>query len=109
MSAARIAFVAGRRSVAGLCRPPPCAGRPSEAPVVPPRRPVTLRNTDFEASPAQGRRVVPLRGGARCTTTSTSFQFGLATEPGARGKFLKITRVKPEPWALATQAVPSPR
>ena len=71
-----------------------------------PAVPVALRNTDFEASPVQGRACPPSWW---CTMHNdpASFQFGLASGSGSRGRFLKVTRVKPEPWALVTQVVPA--
>jgi hypothetical protein len=81
---------------------PKRAPEPASRPVAP----ITLRNTDFEANPVQGRPCPPSWW---CTMHNDpdSFQFGLASEPGSRGRFLKITRVKPEPWALVTQVVPA--
>ena len=41
----------------------------------------------------------PRAGGARCTTTPRRSSSRLATDSGARGKFLMITHVVREPWA----------
>jgi len=77
----------------------------AEAPAVRAGTPGPLRNADFEADPIPGR---PCPSSWWCTMHNdvSSFTFALATGSGARGQFVRVTRVKPEPWALVSQSVP---
>ncbi|MDH5265522.1 MAG: hypothetical protein OEX21_12310 [Betaproteobacteria bacterium] len=104
MSAARIVIALAAATAGGLVSAAP-AQEAKEAPLSRPIASVTLRNADFEAPPQAGRDCPPAWW---CTMHNdvTSFKFSLATESGARGKVLKITHVRKEPWAVASQAVP---
>lgn len=65
-----------------------------------------LRNPGFEADPAPGRECPPFWW---CTMHAdpTSFHFSVTSEPRSKGRFLKVTRVKNEPWAMVTQTIPA--
>ncbi|MBL0141259.1 MAG: hypothetical protein IPP91_04140 [Betaproteobacteria bacterium] len=67
--------------------------------------PGLLRNADFEAAPDPWR---PCPASWWCTmhNDTTAFAFSLASDPGSQGRYLKVTRIKKEPWAMATQSVP---
>ena len=61
-----------------------------------------LKNADFEAVASSGAHCPPSWG---CSAHSNphSYTFELSSEDRARGRYLQVTRVKPEPWALALQ------
>jgi hypothetical protein len=76
---------------------PPAAPAPSAAPGL-------LKNVDFEADPV-ARRDCPASWWCSMHSNPKSFRFELATEPHSRGRFLRVSRVKNEPWAIVTQTV----
>jgi len=83
-----------------------CAGTPPVEPVAArPAAPAMLKNADFEADPVPGRRCPPSWG---CTAHSdgSSYTFELSSDSGTRGRYLKVTRVRPEPWAMVRQLLP---
>jgi len=67
--------------------------------------PVPLRNGNFEAEVVPGRSCPPSWG---CASHSDgrSYAFEVSTGTGPRGRYLKVTRMKPEPWAIAVQTLP---
>jgi len=77
----------------------------TDAPVLRGAGPSLLRNGDFESAPSPGRGCPPSWW---CTmhADTDSFNFGLAAGQGSAGRHLRVTRVKPEPWALVTQVIP---
>jgi hypothetical protein len=99
MAAARAIAVAVAAVIAGGC-----ATTTVEAPPRLAGAPLPVRNADFEADPIP-RRDCPPSWGCRMHNDPSSFRFSVATEAGSRGRFLKVTRVKREPWAMATQVV----
>ena len=62
------------------------------------------RNGDFEAAPAPARDC-PSSWWCSMHSDTGSFRFSLDADAGSNGRFLRVTRVKDEPWALATQIV----
>lgn len=77
----------------------------TDASVPPAAQSSLLRNGDFESAPSPGRDCPPSWW---CTmhADTESFKFGLAADKGSAGRYLKVTRLKPEPWALVTQVIP---
>jgi len=67
--------------------------------------PGLLLNADFEAGAVPGR-ACPASWSCSQHSDPHAFAFELSSGAGARGRFLKVTRVKPEPWAMAVQALP---
>ena len=67
---------------------------------------VVLKNADFAMEPVPGRACPPLWG---CTMHAdpASFRFSLEADPRSGVKYLKVERVKNEPWAIASQVVPA--
>ena len=97
---ARKAVVAVVAAVAAGCAsapPEPVAARAAPAGL--------LKNADFEAAPVPGRGCPPSWG---CTAHSNgaSYTFELSSDSRSRGRFLKVARVQPEPWALVNQLLP---
>lgn len=74
------------------------------APVGGARLPV--RNADFEAEPLPRRNCPPAWW---CTMHAdpNSYRFRVESDTSGRGRFLEVTRVTPEPWALVNQGVPA--
>lgn len=89
---------------------PPVAAAPAAAapeavaPPAAPAAPGLLKNADFEASP-NARRDCPPSWWCSMHSDPKSFKFEVATQPHSRGRFLRVSRVKNEPWAIATQTV----
>jgi hypothetical protein len=65
-----------------------------------------VKNADFEADPAPGRRCPPSWGCA-AHSNADSYAFELASDSRSRGRYLKLTRVLPEPWGMAIQPLPA--
>ncbi len=87
-------------ALAGACASAPVAPPASPTPAPAPRN--LAANAGFEADPSPGRECPPSWW---CTMHSDtgSFRFSLARDAGSNGRFLQVTRVRPEPWALVTQ------
>ena len=108
-SGARKAVAALAAAVAAGCAsapPEPVTAIAAPGPVAARAAPAGLvKNADFEAVPAPGRRCPPAWG---CTAHSdgTSYTFELSPEYGPRGRYLKVARVRPEPWAMVSQVLP---
>lgn len=64
------------------------------------------RNADFEANPAPGREC-PASWWCTMHSDTGSFRFSLASDAQSNGRYLRVTRVRPEPWALVTQVFPA--
>ncbi len=82
-----------------------CASAPPE-PVAALAAPAGLvKNADFEAAPVPGRGCPPSWG---CTAHSNgaAFTFEVSSDSRSRGRYLKVARVQPEPWALVNQPLP---
>jgi hypothetical protein len=83
-----------------------CAHTPPEfvtARTVPPG---LLKNADFEADPDPSRRCPP-SWGCLAHSNAASYTFELASDARSHGRYLKVTRVHPEPWAMANQLLPA--
>lgn len=104
---ARISAVAMAAGLAGGCAAPPSGqestGKAASAPAA--AVVARLSNSDFEADPLPGRACPPSWGCSMHADT-TAFAFEVVSDARPKGRYLRITRVKPEPWAMATQAVP---
>lgn len=87
-------------ALAGGCASAPVAPQASPPPAQASRN--LAANADFEADPSPGRDCPPSWW---CTmhADTGSFRFSLARDAGANGRFLQVTRVRAEPWALVTQ------
>jgi hypothetical protein len=68
--------------------------------------PGLLRNADFEADAIPGR-ACPASWWCTMHNDTTSFAFSLVTGSGSHGRYLKVARLKMEPWALVTQVIPA--
>jgi hypothetical protein len=79
---------------------PPVAVAPPAAPAAP----GLLKNVDFEADPI-ARRDCPPAWWCSMHSDPKSFKVEVAKESHSRGRFLKVSRVKNEPWAIVTQTV----
>ena len=106
VTGARLALAAAAIAVGGCGAAASVISEP-DGTTVPAARagtPGLVRNADFEAAPKPGRDCPPSWW---CTMHNDprSYRFELATAAGSSGRFLKVTRVKPEPWALVTQGV----
>ncbi len=97
-------------AIATGCASPPSdpvvASAPAQGAFVASSRPVPLKNGDFEAEPVPGRDCPPSWGCA-AHVNPKSFRFEIASGSKSRGRYLKVTRVLDEPWALVTQWVPA--
>lgn len=67
--------------------------------------PELLRNANFEAEPIPGRGCPP-SWGCSAHSDGRSYAFEVKAVDGRRGRVLKVTRVKPEPWVLVAQTLP---
>lgn len=105
MSAARIGLALALAVAAPGMAAAPEKKEAAEASQSRPIATVAIRNADFGMPPQAGRDCPPAWW---CTMHNdvTSFKFSLETDSGARGRYLRITHVIREPWAVATQAVP---
>lgn len=104
MSAARLAIALAAATL-GACTTAAPIPADADAALSRPIALVPLPNGDFEAAALAGRDC-PASWWCAMHADVTSFSFAAVTESGSRGRFLKVTRVKAEPWALASQAVP---
>lgn len=64
-----------------------------------------IGNPDFEADPTPDRECPP-SWWCSMHADPHSFQFRLDSE-ASRGRFLRVTRLRPEPWAMANQGIPA--
>ncbi len=107
-------------AIAALCLACGCAtGQPVSAPVRSGKPPAPVRpavsvsafplpNADFERPARPGERC-PEHWGCKMHADPDSFRFTLDAERPAGGRqSLRIERITPEPWALATQVVQPP-
>jgi len=77
------------------------------APAPPNAAAIALRNAGFEEAPQAAERC-PVQWGCTMHANPNSFRFVLDESAPAEGKrSLCIERVTPEPWAVASQAVPA--
>jgi len=92
-----------------------CAGTPADSPgsrvsaqgaSASSSRPVPLKNGDFAAEPVPGRDCPPSWGCA-AHVNPRAFSFELASDSRSRGRYLRVTRVQNEPWALVSQWLPA--
>jgi hypothetical protein len=105
VSAARLAIALAAATLGGLVTAAPVP-EAKEAPLSRPIAAVALRNADFE-TPLQPGRDCPPAWWCTMHNNVTSFKFSLETDPGPRGsRYLKVTHVAREPWAVASQAMP---
>lgn len=107
--AARVAaaLLAAASAACAHAPPEPATARAEAAPAAaqapaPAASPALLVNADFDA-PALAGRSCPPSWGCSAHSEATSYAFELA--PGPRGRYLKVTRVKPEPWGMAIQTM----
>ncbi len=65
-----------------------------------------VRNADFEAEPLPRRNCPPTWW---CTMHAdpNAYRFRVESDSSGRGRYLEVTRLTPEPWALVTQGVPA--
>lgn len=86
------------------------AGYRAASRVVPMTTPavIPLKNADFEAELAPGKDCPP-SWGCSAHANSRAFAFEVKSDPPPRGRYLRVTRVLPEPWALVNQLVPAQR
>jgi hypothetical protein len=68
--------------------------------------PGMVRNAGFEDNLLRGRACPPSWWCTMHSDTS-SFAFEIASDARSNGRYLKVRRVKPEPWALVTQSFPA--
>jgi hypothetical protein len=88
-----------------VAQAPPAARPLPQAAAAPIAPRSLLKNADFEADPASGRKCPPSWGCA-AHSNADSYTFELASDSRSRGRYLKVTRVHPEPWGLAIQPLP---
>lgn len=100
LAAASLAGCAGQPAAA----PSPAVAAPS-VPVTMADGPVALANAGFDVISGAGANCPPAW---ECTAhvNSAAFTFAVVTDPSTGNRFLRVSRVKPEPWALVTRTLP---
>lgn len=97
------ALLAALAAACAHAPPDPAPARATAAPAAAPAAsPGLLLNADFDAEALAGRSCPP-SWGCSAHSEATSYAFELAAGP--RGRYLKVTRVKPEPWGMAVQTM----
>ncbi len=109
--AGRAAAAVAVAMMAGCAQlPAGMAGGGASTRVVPLATPavIALKNADFEAEPVPGKDCPP-SWGCSAHANARAFAFEIKSDPPPHGRYLRVTRVLPEPWALVNQLVPAQR